>query len=57
MAELWLQVVMKTQDDLAPLNRALQPRFLRDQILANEALLRRNPNDARALSEIGTARS
>jgi len=56
MGELWLQVVMKTQQDFAALNRALQPRFLQDQITANEAILRRTPNDARAYAEIGTAR-
>ena len=55
MAELWLQVVMKTQEEFVALNRALQPRFLRDQILASQALLRRNPNDARAHAEIGSA--
>ena len=54
MAELWLLTVMKTQEDFAALNRALQPRFLRDQLLANQALLRRNPNDARAHFEIGS---
>ena len=53
MAELWLQIVMKSQDDLQAMNKALQPRFLKDGILANEALLRRNPNDARAHSELG----
>src|SRR5205085_9348716 len=55
MAELWLLVVLKTQADFAALNRAIQPRFLHDQILANQALQRRNPNDARAHFEIGSA--
>jgi tetratricopeptide (TPR) repeat protein len=55
MAELWLLIVLKTQDNLGQLTRALQPRFVQDQILANEALLRRNPRNARALAEIGTA--
>ncbi|MBI3415105.1 MAG: tetratricopeptide repeat protein [Verrucomicrobia bacterium] len=55
MGELWLQVVLKSQPDFATLNRALQPRLLRDQILANEALLRRNPDNAHAWREVGTA--
>ena len=55
MGELWLQVVMKTREDFTTLNRALQPRFLNDQIIANEALIRRNPNDSRAWAELGTA--
>jgi hypothetical protein len=55
MAELWLQVVMKSWADFETLSRALQPRYLRDNLLANEAILRRNPNDARAHAEIGSA--
>ncbi len=55
MAELWLLTIMKTQDEFATLNRAMQPRFIRDQILANQAFLRRDPNDARAHFEIGSA--
>ncbi len=55
MGELWLQVVMNTPQDFASFNRALQPRFLNDQIAANEAILRRNPNDYRAHAEVGTA--
>lgn len=54
MAELWLQVIMKTKQDLETLNRALQPKFIEDSILANEALLRRNPDDPRAHAEIGS---
>ena len=53
MAELWLQIVMKSPEDFKAMNQALLPRFLKDGILANEALLRRNPNDARAHSELG----
>jgi mono/diheme cytochrome c family protein len=54
MAELWLQVVMKTQKDLNLLTRDLQPRFFEDSILANEMILRRKPDDARAYAEIGS---
>ena len=55
MAEMWLQVVMKSQADLAALNQAMQPRVLRDMLLMNEALLKKNPDHARAHAEIGTA--
>lgn len=55
MGELWLQVIMKSQQDFMTLNRALQPRFVRDQILSNEALLRRDPNAPRPYAEIGAA--
>jgi Flp pilus assembly protein TadD len=55
MAELWLQVVMKSQADFSELTRALHPRLTRDILLANEALLRRNPRDAHAHCEIGMA--
>lgn len=55
MGELWLQIVMKSPQDLSTLSRALQPRFLNDQILASEALLRQNPRDAKAYCDIGMA--
>ena len=55
MAEMWLQVVMKSPADFATLNQAMQPRILRDMLLMNEALLKKNPEDARAHAEIGTA--
>jgi Flp pilus assembly protein TadD/mono/diheme cytochrome c family protein len=55
MAELWLQVVVKSPQEMAALNQAVQPRLLNDQILSNEALLRKNPQDAKAHAEIGTA--
>ena len=53
MAELWLQIVMKNQTDLEAMNKALIPRLLKEVILSSEALLRRNPNDSRAQSELG----
>ena len=53
MAELWLQIVMKSQTDLEAMNKALIPRLLKEVILSSEALLRRNPNDSRAQSELG----
>jgi hypothetical protein len=53
MAELWLQVVMKSQDDFEKLMEAVRPRIARDNLLANQMILRRNPNDARAHCEIG----
>jgi hypothetical protein len=55
MAELWLQVVMKSREDQDALSRALEPRLLRDQILMGEMLLRKNPRDARAHTDIGVA--
>ena len=55
MAEMWLQVVMKSQADYAALMRAMQPRVLRDTLLMNQAILRRNPTNARAHAEIGSA--
>lgn len=54
MAELWMQIVLKSQQDFEELAKALQPKVMRDSILANEAILRRNPNDARAYAEIGS---
>lgn len=55
MAELWLQVVMKSQTDFDGLTRALQPRFVNDTILSSEMLLRKNPRDAKAHCDIGSA--
>jgi hypothetical protein len=55
MAELWLQVVMKSQQDFSLLQRALQPRFIQETILASETLLRLNPRDAKAHCDIGAA--
>ena len=55
MAEMWLQVVMKSQADYAALMLAIQPRILRDKLLMNQAILRRNPANARAHAEIGSA--
>jgi hypothetical protein len=53
MAEMWLQVVMKSQADYTKLMEAVQPRIARDMFLGNMAIIRRNPNNARAHSEIG----
>jgi mono/diheme cytochrome c family protein len=55
MAELWLQVVMKSRQDFAALQRALQPKFIRESILVSETVLRDNPRDARAYCDIGSA--
>ena len=55
MAELWLQVVMKTQQDFTQLQRALQPKFFQDTLLASEMMLRLNPRDAKAHCDIGAA--
>lgn len=55
MAELWLLMVMKTQADNQALQTALGPRFLKDGILNGEMMLRRNPRDAKAMVEIGSA--
>ena len=55
MAELWLQVVMKSRQDFLILQRALQPKFLDDTIVSSEMLLRQNPRDAKAHCDIGSA--
>jgi hypothetical protein len=55
MAELWLQVVMTSQQDFALLQRALQPKFIRETLLTSETLLRQNPRDAKAHCEIASA--
>jgi Tfp pilus assembly protein PilF len=55
MAELWLQIVMKSGQDFATLQRALQPKFIRESILASESVLRDNPRDAKAYCDIGSA--
>ena len=55
MAELWLQVVLKNREDQEALSRALEPRLLHDQILMGEMLVRKNPRDARAHTDIGVA--
>jgi len=55
MAELWLQVVMKSQQDFSLLQRALQPKFVSDTIISSEMLLRQNPRDAKAHCDIGSA--
>jgi hypothetical protein len=55
MGELWLQVIMKTQQDLMTLQHALQPRVLKDSILTSEMFLRQNPRDAKAHTDIASA--
>lgn len=55
MGELWLLIVMKSHADLTTFQRTLAPRFLQDTILANEMMLRQNPRDAKAHTEIGSA--
>jgi hypothetical protein len=55
MGELWLLTVMKSPQDSDTLQRALQPRFLSDSILNGEMMLRRNPRDAKAMLDIGSA--
>ncbi len=55
MGELWLLTVMKSPQDFATLERALQPRFLSDSILNAEMMLRRNPRDAKAMVDLGSA--
>ncbi len=53
MAELWFQILCRTTNDLAAISRDYNQRLIRDQIAYLEFLLRDNPRDAIALTELG----
>jgi tetratricopeptide (TPR) repeat protein len=55
MAELWLQVVLRSRQDAETLMESTRSRFYRDKILFNQYVLRRNPGDARGHNELGRA--
>lgn len=55
MCELWLQVVLDSKHDEEILVASLQPRIIKDMISFNRYLLRKNPDDFRAHSELGRA--
>lgn len=53
MGELWFQVQLRNTNELAALSREYQPRVFREAIAYNEYLLRSNPNDPKARTELG----
>lgn len=55
MAELWLQVVLRSVEDLAVLTEKLQPRFLKDTVVFNRYLIRKEPGNWLAHHELGRA--
>lgn len=55
MAELWLQVLPHNPEDVALLEKDYQPRVFRSTISYNSYLLKTDPNNAKAHSEIGKA--
>jgi tetratricopeptide (TPR) repeat protein len=56
MGEMWFWLETKTAAELATLQREHFGTYgLRDKVAVNEALLRRNPNDAGSRTELGVA--
>ena len=55
MAELWLQVLVRSNADREILSDDDQRKVTRETVTYNTFLLRSNPNDARALTELGKA--
>ncbi|MEO8427790.1 MAG: hypothetical protein ABI651_11835, partial [Verrucomicrobiota bacterium] len=53
MGELWLQILPGNTNDLALISRDYNERLFRDGIAYNEYLLRINPRDAAAQTELG----
>lgn len=53
MAELWLQVLTHSTNDTALIEKDYQPRVFRGTIFYNTYLLGRDPNNAKAHTEIG----
>ncbi|HTL18403.1 MAG TPA: tetratricopeptide repeat protein [Patescibacteria group bacterium] len=53
MGELWLQILARNTNDLALISRDYNERLFRDGIAYNEYLLRINPRDAAAETELG----
>ncbi|MBI4658274.1 MAG: tetratricopeptide repeat protein [Verrucomicrobia bacterium] len=52
MAEIWFQVLVRNRADRERLARDYQPKFTREIIAYNQYLLRLNPKDARAQTEL-----
>jgi tetratricopeptide (TPR) repeat protein len=53
MGELWFQVIARNSNDLATISRDCSDRLIRDDIAYNEYLLRIDPRDATAHTELG----
>jgi len=53
MGELWFQVIARNSNDLARISRDCNDRLIRDEIAYNEFLLRVDPRDAAAHTELG----
>ncbi len=53
MGELWFQVIARNSNDLATISRDCNDRLIRDGIAYNEFLLRVDPLDADAHTELG----
>ena len=55
MAEFWLQVLTRSTNDTALIEKEYQPRLFRSTISYNSYLLRQDLNNAKAHTEIGKA--
>ncbi len=55
MAEVWFQVLPRTPDGGALIERALQPKVLASGVAYNQYLLARDPSNVRAHTELGKA--
>jgi hypothetical protein len=55
MAELWLQVLPRNTNDAALLEKDYQPLVFNNTISYNQYLLRSDPNNAKAYTELGKA--
>jgi len=53
MGELWFQVIARNSNDLATISRDCSDRLIRDDLAYNEYLLRMDPRDATAHTELG----
>ena len=53
MGELWFQVIARNSNDLATISRDCNDRLIRDDLAYNEYLLRMDPRDAAAHTELG----
>src|SRR5262249_52345407 len=55
MAELWLLALPRGSNDFATLSKDYGPRVVRNTLAHNQYLLRLNPSDAQAHTEVGKA--
>ncbi len=55
MAELWLQVVLRSAEDMEALTEKLAPRFLKDTLVFNRYVIRKDPGNWLAHNELGLA--